>query len=723
MVDKINHQTTLIKQLKQQRDYSREDYSKEVERSENFKENYNKLQRNFEMLKVDLDKHRVENTKANVQICQLRKALDMLHQENDKNKTCKKQKSKKANAAQKIYLPPLGYKELEKELSRLTHALQTKSDQIDRLKHEIEAKDSKNHKAFLKAARKRANSKATVFSAKASTLPINSARTFASDPSLESELNRILKEDSENLLNIQHNDKKTPVPETPSVTVPPKSSTNNDSLSTNINALSVFSKQTRKSLDLSKGERISVIVEGSTGRETHNMVIRVERKLLTLQNEVISKTRSDNFVKIPLNLECLRVIPDPTVLNALRLEHGNWNIKTAPKERLVLKFSDPDSVEQTTLQIYSNLEKNSIPDNIYSNELYRFEKNSLKINAILPLQLGDVTVLLYGCDSGLHLHRVLDEGPIIKFENITEKIHEIVKSDEFIYVITGKDCRIEIFTIKTISEKMKSDSKVSLHHGISTKQCSLLQVKESNSGLYLSFVSRNTIVKVYKFDEQSSRFIHARSIEMNDQIKCMKFSNSSLLLGTDNFYMVPLNKNQTPSPVLFLEDLGDAWLQSLSSNKFGNLQPLEIFQLSTNNNTEFLLVFKEFGLFVDKLGRNTRRGVLKWECSVDSIVFNDGILYVCSRPNFVMTYNLLQEEISSGRELIFQSTCSFLQNESKTKSNWSCLGPAVVNGAVYFVGEGMEEKDVTIMGIFEKNIFDYIFLSKSFFEKFQVLSS
>lgn len=131
-----------------------------------------------------------------------------------------------------------------------------------------------------------------------------------------------------------------------------------------------------------------------------------------------------------------------------------------------------------------------------------------------------------------------------------------------------------------------------------------------------AIAATNCRLVVLKYDTKTGRFKPARALDTAQSITSILFTQHTALLSCNKFFEIDLT-NYLAEEFLDMSD------QSLRPTK--NYQPMNVFRI---NSLEFLLCFKECGVFVDEYGLRSRPDDLQWIHEPQGFFYKHYLLYL-----------------------------------------------------------------------------------------------
>jgi citron Rho-interacting kinase len=161
-------------------------------------------------------------------------------------------------------------------------------------------------------------------------------------------------------------------------------------------------------------------------------------------------------------------------------------------------------------------------------------------------------------------------------------------------------------------------------------------------------------ILIMKFDASSNIFKPVRTMDTAEPVISIHFTKHSVIVASNKFFEIDLI---TYAAEEFL-DMSDVSLRDTV-----NLKPLFITQISSK---EFLLCFKEIGIFVDEFGNRSRPIIedIKWLYKPREFMYKDSVLFV----SHAECLEIIDIEKSFTRELIqHHSKTPYIENNGKSR--------------------------------------------------------
>ena len=132
----------------------------------------------------------------------------------------------------------------------------------------------------------------------------------------------------------------------------------------------------------------------------------------------------------------------------------------------------------------------------------------------------------------------------------------------------------------------------------------------------IAIAATSSRMVILKYDAKMGRFKPVRSLDTVTAIKSILFTQHSAIVACDKFFEIDLNS-------YVAEEFLDMSDHSLRPTK--NSQPMNVFRV---NSREFLLCFKDYGVFVDEYGLRAREENLEWIHHPIDFYFKNLMLFI-----------------------------------------------------------------------------------------------
>ncbi|KAB7495998.1 Citron Rho-interacting kinase [Armadillidium nasatum] len=290
---------------------------------------------------------------------------------------------------------------------------------------------------------------------------------------------------------------------------------------------------------------------------------------------------------------------------------------------------------------------------------------SLDINTVVFLNsrtalVGAVEGLFsFACDENRKLSfRARIEGISSVFEILLVKSIGVAAKDNFLY-----HTNLELLKVAADASQMAKPS-IKICNIEPQITCHLISASQHTKRVFICAAAENRISIFWWCDDKQS-FEVCRQYSTQEPCSCFQFTPTSLIVGAERFYKINLKNFE-------IDEYLDESDTSLAYAIYGSAQmssfPVAIIQVSgSGKHEEYLLVFYEFGIFVDSHGRRTREFDLKFVRLPVAIVFCPPYLYILHH-NSVEVLEIKPESFTKVKGMSFDSDseCApFIRNAFK----------------------------------------------------------
>lgn len=257
---------------------------------------------------------------------------------------------------------------------------------------------------------------------------------------------------------------------------------------------------------------------------------------------------------------------------------------------------------------------------------------NLKINTIFEI---NEDVLLLGCESGLysyHLHNKdlvhitgIESVDLIAVTSTLAKAILIGSNGENLYQCDLRHLQSRGQASACLKPKLEATLlDLPFANRVTSERWHLAKVFGDNDKLSDSVVIAATPsrIVILKFDVGINRFKPVRALDTAKAVSSVLFTQHTAIVSSDKFFEIDLNSF---APEEFL-DMSDVSLEGTNG-----CSPMAAFRI---NKQEFLICFKEFGIFVDEYGCRSRPDDINWIYKPTEFIYREPILFV-SHENMV----------------------------------------------------------------------------------------
>uniref|UniRef100_A0A182JKQ7 non-specific serine/threonine protein kinase n=1 Tax=Anopheles atroparvus TaxID=41427 RepID=A0A182JKQ7_ANOAO len=246
-------------------------------------------------------------------------------------------------------------------------------------------------------------------------------------------------------------------------------------------------------------------------------------------------------------------------------------------------------------------------------------------------EVSEKAVLL-GCDTGLYSYH-LETGEVVHIRGISNVrsfaiSHVIPKAiligseGEYLYQCDLRHLQSRAHASSCLQPKLESFVlDLSIANRTHSERWHIVRMMEDiPSGGSLSdaiaITATSSRIVILKFDVQAGRFKPVRGLDTVLPVSSVLFTKDTAIVGSDKFFEIDL---RTYAAEEFL-DMSDGSLREIR-----NCAPLAAFRI---NSQEFLLCYREVGIFVDDSGWRSRPDNLNWLQDPVEFYYRESCLFV-----------------------------------------------------------------------------------------------
>lgn len=227
-------------------------------------------------------------------------------------------------------------------------------------------------------------------------------------------------------------------------------------------------------------------------------------------------------------------------------------------------------------------------------------ENPLDVNCVVPISEG---ILLIGAKEGLFSYHLQgNRKDLVKIDGVTN-VQQIVLVPKLsaVLMIVGEERQLvltELRVLQGCADTIQSaQPSFEVEAVADCEDCHLFEVSNLEKDDIFLCAATQDRVKLFKWSSHNSSFILRKQLIVSETCSCIHFTEHSVLVGCDRFYEVDLGNFSA-------EEFLDASDSTLGYVVFGLKQvhsfPVAILEVTPRKGeTEFLLCYHEFGIFVD----------------------------------------------------------------------------------------------------------------------------
>ena len=225
-------------------------------------------------------------------------------------------------------------------------------------------------------------------------------------------------------------------------------------------------------------------------------------------------------------------------------------------------------------------------------------ENPLYINCIVTINEG---VLLIGAEEGLFSYRVQGHRKdLVQIEGVAnvKQIVLVPKLSAALMIVDRQLVLTELRVLQGCADAIQCAAPtLEVEPVPNCEDCHLFEVSNLEKDDVFLCAATQDRVKLFKWNTHNSAFVLRKELIVSETCSCIHFTEHSVLVGCDRFYEVDLGNFSA-------EEFLDASDSTLAYVVFGLKQvhsfPVAILEVTPRRGeTEFLLCYHEFGIFVD----------------------------------------------------------------------------------------------------------------------------
>lgn len=234
-----------------------------------------------------------------------------------------------------------------------------------------------------------------------------------------------------------------------------------------------------------------------------------------------------------------------------------------------------------------------------------------------------------GCSSGLYSYHK-DDDQIVQIKGISNVSYFSIKPNLTKSILIGDngdnlyECDMRMLMNKSqqsgVLEPKLSIQPIDLSIANRGSDEKWLMVEMHGTSEHLNdaiaIAATNSRMVILKYDAKLGRFKPVRSLDTVTAIKSILFTQHSAIVACDKFFEIDLNS-------FVAEEFLDMSDHSLRPTKHS--QPMNVFRI---NSREFLMCFRDYGVFVDEYGLRAREENLEWTHLPINFMFKNFLLYI-----------------------------------------------------------------------------------------------
>ncbi|XP_026672144.1 uncharacterized protein LOC108628228 [Ceratina calcarata] len=269
--------------------------------------------------------------------------------------------------------------------------------------------------------------------------------------------------------------------------------------------------------------------------------------------------------------------------------------------------------------------------NIHKSKKYqtilRLEKNQLDLNC--AVNLPEENVLLLGAEEGLFSYCGVKSRTLTAIRGVT-RVHQLTLHPHLgiALMIAGENrqlvsCGLRQLRSNAVAAEYSRPAINTTPVLTGTDSCHLYQLEED---MLCAATATHVILLKWHTGEESGEFIGVRELETTEPCSCAIFTQNILIVGCNKFFQIDL---QTYCVDEFPEEDDSSVKAALSGVAKLGIFPVCVLNVSpVPGKVELLLCYNEFGMFVNENGQRTRSIDPTWNHLPFAFAFRKPYLFI-----------------------------------------------------------------------------------------------
>lgn len=240
-----------------------------------------------------------------------------------------------------------------------------------------------------------------------------------------------------------------------------------------------------------------------------------------------------------------------------------------------------------------------------------------------------MALLFLGCSTGLFSYH-LEDKQLVQIKGITNVTYFSIKPNLTKSILIGDDgdnlyeCDVRMLTNKSNQSSILEPKlniqpiDLSIANRCGDERWHMVELHGTSEHLNeaTAIAATQSRMVILKYDAKMGRFKPVRSLDTVTAIKAILFNQHSAIVACDKFFEIDLSS-------YVAEEFLDMSDHSLRPTKHS--QPMNVFRINTN---EFLICFRDYGIFVDEYGLRAREENLEWNQPPRQFFYKNFLLYI-----------------------------------------------------------------------------------------------
>ncbi|XP_076355418.1 serine/threonine-protein kinase MRCK alpha-like isoform X1 [Tachypleus tridentatus] len=327
---------------------------------------------------------------------------------------------------------------------------------------------------------------------------------------------------------------------------------------------------------------------------------------------------------------------------------------------MVEKEADKRKWVDLLSELHRVLRRNNLPCQKVYEVKEIFDSTMAVTKNILSLAVIDQDRVVLGTEEGLYCMD-LDRDEMAKIGD-GKKVSQIeyIEDEQLLIVITAKQRQLRLIPVGALDGHEVEWIKVPDTKGCVTFCVSSLEAVDRATGLHYYFTAAvKRQLTIYEITRMKVRHQKYKEIQLPGQPQCLDVFGEKICVGVScNFYLYSLEDDSGPTCMIPLDSIEFAFLRH---------SPMDALLSAELPNNEYLLVFSQLGVYVNKDGVKSREKELMFTASPTAVSFRSQYLSMYSEThvdifdvilgNWIQTVNIPKSKpLSRTGEVV--STCT-----------------------------------------------------------------
>ncbi|XP_015515772.2 citron rho-interacting kinase [Neodiprion lecontei] len=254
--------------------------------------------------------------------------------------------------------------------------------------------------------------------------------------------------------------------------------------------------------------------------------------------------------------------------------------------------------------VASQIKVNTVSPNHRYQTVLKLDKQQLDLNCIV--ELGQEGVLLLGAEEGLFSYRT-SQSKLTRIQGVV-RVHQLSLHPHLglAIMIAGEDRQLVFCDLRQLkSNALAAEcSRPAIRITPILTTCESCHLYQLQGNLLCAATASNVILLKWTTQEDGGEFITVRELATTEPCSCALFTRNLLIVGCNKFFQIDLDDYNIEE----FPDQDDSSVRAAlqGAARLGSF-PVAVLNVScSSQSVELLLCYNEFGVFVDEVGRKTR---------------------------------------------------------------------------------------------------------------------